>query len=205
MLCHGAPGSRSFGPDSQTTARAGVRLITVDRPGYGRSDPQPGRQVLDWPADVEELTAVLGVEHFDIAGHSSGGPYALACAYTFPGRVKRVALISCIAPYLEPSSEQSNDDTELTRLARQDLRRAAEEIATSVAWLVEAPERFLDLPRPDPDVRLLADPAIRSTFLHAVQEAAKQGVDADGWDCALERRPWTLPRQNYRTGADLPG
>ena len=99
ILCHGAPGSRVFGPDSKTTAEAGVRLITVDRPGYGRSDPKPGRQILDWPADVEELAAALGVDEFDVAGHSSGGPYALACASSFPVRVKRVALISCIAPY----------------------------------------------------------------------------------------------------------
>jgi len=148
-------------------------LITVDRPGYGRSDPAPGRQILDWPADVEELAAALGVEEFDVAGHSSGGPYALACAYSFPGRVKRVALISCIAPYAEPSSTQADNDQELTRLARQDLGRAAEGIAKSGAWLVETPERFLDLPRPEPDLQLLADPAIRSMFVTTVREAVQ--------------------------------
>ncbi len=146
ILCHGAPGSRLFGPDSKTTAEAGVRLITADRPGYGGSDPQPGRQIRDWPVDVEELTAALSIDEFDVAGHSSGGPYALACASTFPGRVKRVALISCIAPYGEPSSEQADDDEELTRLACQDLGRAAEEIAKSAAWLVETPERFSTCP-----------------------------------------------------------
>jgi pimeloyl-ACP methyl ester carboxylesterase len=190
ILCHGAPGSRLFGPDSTTTAEAGVRLITVDRPGYGRSEPKPGRQICDWPADIVELAAALGVEEFDVAGHSSGGPYALACAANLPGRVKRVSLISCIAPYSEPSSQPADDDEELTRLARQDLARAAEEIAKSAAWLVESPERFLDLPRPEPDVRLLTDPAIRSMFVKNLREAVNQGVDAYGWDCALERRPW---------------
>ena len=192
FLCHGAPGSRVFGPDSKASAEAGVRLITVDRPGYGRSDPKPGRQILDWPADVEELAAALGVEEFDVAGHSSGGPYALACASNLSGRVNRVALISCIAPYGEPTSEPADDDEQLTRLARQDLARAAEEIAKSAAWLVEAPERFLDLPRPEPDVQLLKDPAIRDMFVETIRDAVKQGVDAYGWDCALERRPWGL-------------
>ena len=190
FLCHGAPGSRVFGPDSKTTAEAGVRLITVDRPGYGRSDPKPGRQIRDWPADVAELAAALGIEEFDVAGHSSGGPYALACAAKFRGRVQRVALISCIAPYGEPSSEQADEDEELTRLARQDLERAAQEIAHSAAWLVEAPERFLDLPRPKPDVQLLTDPAIRAMFVNTIREAVTQGVDAYGRDCALERRRW---------------
>ena len=171
ILCHGAPGSRVFAPDSDTTAQAGVRLITVDRPGYGRSDPKPGRQILDWPADVEQLAAALGVDEFDVAGHSSGGPYALACASRFPERVKRVALVSCIAPYSLPSSEQGDDDDELTRLAWKDLGQAAVQFARSVAWLVETPERFLDLPRSEPDRQLLADPAIRSMFAGTVREA----------------------------------
>jgi len=179
-----------FGPDSKASAEAGVRLITADRPGYGRSDPKPGRQILDWPADVEQLAAALGVEEFDVAGHSSGGPYALACAANLAERVNRVALISCIAPYGEPTSEQPDDDEQLTRLAYHDLARAATEIAKSAAWLVEAPERFLDLPRPEPDVLLLKDPAVRDMFVKTIREAVKQGADAYGWDCALERRAW---------------
>lgn len=36
LLFHGSPGSRLFCPDPVATAAAGVRLVTVDRPGYGR-------------------------------------------------------------------------------------------------------------------------------------------------------------------------
>jgi pimeloyl-ACP methyl ester carboxylesterase len=142
VLCHGAPGSRVFAPDPETTADAGVRLITLDRPGYGRSEPLTGRQILDWPADVEYLTTALGVHEFDVAGHSSGGPYALACAYSLPQRVRRVALISCMAPYAEPSAAQTDEDAELTALARQDLGRAAAKIAESAAWLADTPDVF---------------------------------------------------------------
>ena len=35
LLVHGAPGSRLLCPDEDATAVAGVRLLTVDRPGYG--------------------------------------------------------------------------------------------------------------------------------------------------------------------------
>src|SRR4029453_3352204 len=59
MLFHGRPGSRLFCPDEDATNAAGVRLITIDRPGYGRSDPNPGRTLLDWADDVEELTHLL--------------------------------------------------------------------------------------------------------------------------------------------------
>jgi pimeloyl-ACP methyl ester carboxylesterase len=41
LLFHGSPGSRLFCPDPVATAAAGVRLVTVDRPGYGRSAAAP--------------------------------------------------------------------------------------------------------------------------------------------------------------------
>lgn len=41
--------------------QAAVRLISLDRPGVGLSDPQAGRTVLDWARDVEELLDLLGI------------------------------------------------------------------------------------------------------------------------------------------------
>lgn len=53
VVLHGAPGSRLFCPDEQATEAARVRLLTIDRPGYGRSDPTPAH----WG---EMLDALLG-------------------------------------------------------------------------------------------------------------------------------------------------
>ena len=53
---------------------------------------------------------------------------------------------------------------------------------------MEDPDRFLDLPRPEPDGLLLTDPSIRSMYLRAVRESVKQGVDAYAWECVIERR-----------------
>ena len=192
FLFHGSPASRVFAPNPFTTEEFGVQLITVDRPGFGRSDPQPGRQILDWTADVEALAESLGIQEFSVMGHSSGGPYALACAYAMPDRVKHVALVSCIAPFGEPLPDplSDNEDQALTRLARDNPTEAARVLAEAAAWLVETPERFLDLPRPEPDVRLLEDQGARSLYLHTVREAVKQGIGAYAWDGAIERRPW---------------
>lgn len=44
---HGIPGSRIFRPPDEITAKMGVRLICVDRPGYGLSSFQPSRAILD--------------------------------------------------------------------------------------------------------------------------------------------------------------
>lgn len=66
---------------------------------------------------------------------------------------------------------------------------------------MEDPDRFLDLPRPEPDGLLLTDPSIRSMYLRAVRESVKQGVDAYAWECVIERRPWDFALADI--GADV--
>lgn len=99
FLFHGQPGNRLFRyPGDARTAEIGIRLITVDRPGYGLSDYQPGRRLLDWPQDVAELADSLGFDRFAVLGFSAGGPYALACAYQIPGRLTKVGLADSAPP-----------------------------------------------------------------------------------------------------------
>jgi pimeloyl-ACP methyl ester carboxylesterase len=76
----------------------GVRVVGLDRPGIGLSDPQPGRKLLDWPKDVAAVADRLGVDRFGVVGWSSGGPYALACAAKIPHRLTGVGLIAGLAP-----------------------------------------------------------------------------------------------------------
>ena len=81
FFCHGWPGSRlDFSANDEPAAEAGVRVISVDRPGIGRSDPQLGRTVLDWANDVAALADSLSIDRFAVFGFSFGGPYARACA-----------------------------------------------------------------------------------------------------------------------------
>jgi len=96
---HGAPGSRlGFSGYDEMLKELRIRLIAPDRPGYGISDFQPHRRLLDWPADVEQLADHLGIERFAVAGVSAGGPHAAACAYAIPQRLTRVGLISSAPP-----------------------------------------------------------------------------------------------------------
>ena len=92
MLVHGGPGSRLLCPDEDATAVAGVRLLTVDRPGYGGSGPRPDPTLLGWADDVQALADRLGLDRFAMVGWSAGGGYALACAVRMPGRISAVGL-----------------------------------------------------------------------------------------------------------------
>jgi pimeloyl-ACP methyl ester carboxylesterase len=81
---------------------AGVRLVSPDRPGIGLSDPKPGRTVLDWADDVEELLDQLGVDRFAAMGWSMGGQYAAAIGHALRPRATRVAIIAGALPLTEP-------------------------------------------------------------------------------------------------------
>jgi pimeloyl-ACP methyl ester carboxylesterase len=52
--------------------------------------------------DLDELATALQLPHFCVAGHSSGGPYALAAAALLPERVLACAAVSSDPPYNHP-------------------------------------------------------------------------------------------------------
>ncbi|KAI1329157.1 alpha/beta-hydrolase [Xylariaceae sp. FL0255] len=81
---HGLPGSHieAWGY-SAAARRLGLRIIAVDRPGFGGSAPvEPDRRrMLDWPADILALADALDVQRFAVLGVSGGSPYTLACLH----------------------------------------------------------------------------------------------------------------------------
>ena len=94
---HGTPGSRIWmEEDDSTSQELNIRLITIDRPGFGLSDFQPKRRILDFASDIEQLADHLELDHFAVMGISGGGIYAAACAYALKNRVIKAGLISTI-------------------------------------------------------------------------------------------------------------
>ena len=99
FFLHGFPGSRreaAFGHGA--AAARGISLAAFDRPGFGLSDFQKNRRLLDWPATLVEAAAALGVSGFSVIGVSGGGPYAAACAYANPPQLRGVAIVSGLGP-----------------------------------------------------------------------------------------------------------
>jgi len=100
---HGTPGSR-FGRhyDESAYVEVGARVITYDRPGYGGSDRQRGRRVVDCVSDVAVIADALGVERFAVTGGSGGGPHSLALAARLPAQVTRASCDVGVAPFETP-------------------------------------------------------------------------------------------------------
>jgi pimeloyl-ACP methyl ester carboxylesterase len=100
VLVHaGTPGSSLLYPPHMDAAEeAGVRLFSYDRPGYGGSTRQPGRNVADCAVDVAAVCDGLDIERFCVWGASGGGPHTLATAALLPDRVAAAAVIASAAP-----------------------------------------------------------------------------------------------------------
>ncbi|MFC7097672.1 alpha/beta fold hydrolase [Halobaculum marinum] len=99
VFLHGTPGSRVLAALFDDAAREfGVRVVSVDRPGYGRSTPWPSRSLADTETFVEAVLDDVGVDRAGVVAFSGGGPHALALAATAPDRVREVDVVSGAVP-----------------------------------------------------------------------------------------------------------
>lgn len=96
---HGSPNiGEPPEPLFPAAAERGIRWVSYDRPGYGGSTPDPGRDVASAAADVTRLADALDIARFAVMGHSGGAPHALACAALLPERVLGAVAVSGLAP-----------------------------------------------------------------------------------------------------------
>jgi pimeloyl-ACP methyl ester carboxylesterase len=193
LYCHGAPSSRlDLVAFHDVLLALEVRVVCADRPGYGRSSPQPGRRLEDWPADAAALADHLGVERFAVMGASSGGPYALACAALLADRVASAGVVcgptdfgwvGAWAGYPEHESELMRIGDEARAVAwcearyGQDGHRFQE---AGLGGLVPA------------DQAVLADEALATALMTTMGEAFRQGVGGYAQDIVVQGRPWSF-------------
>jgi len=186
LVCHGTPGSRlSRHPDPDLYERHGVRMVAYDRPGYGRSDPQPGRSVADAAADIESIANELGFERFAVVGGSGGAPHALACGALLAERVLRIGALVTPAPYTPDFDFFAGlADVNVKEFgAAVEGREAIEAyLQPFVDQLHRNPESVIEeitTELPEVDREILNREGYRTIMLESFFEAARQGVR--GW------------------------
>jgi len=73
-----------------------LRLISMARPGYGRSSPKLMNNIGEWGEIIQYLVDHLQLSEFDIFGISSGAPYSYAIGHHFPGQARNIFILSGI-------------------------------------------------------------------------------------------------------------
>lgn len=187
LYLHGSPMSRlARYPDDALFERLGVRLVTFDRPGFGRSTPQPGRSVADGAADVAAVADALGLARLPLFGVSGGGPHALAFAAAYPERVTRVASLAALAPR---DAEGLDWTAGMMEGNVRSARAAAIGRDAVLARLADNPPGMPALPEREREV--LARPEVRAMLDAAFAEAVRPGPDGWADDVrALFGLPW---------------
>lgn len=194
---HGLPGSRfQQHPDEGVARNRGIRLIHVERPGFGLSSPQPRRTLADWPRDVAALADVLGIRRFAVLGISGGAPYALACAAALGNRVTWAAVVSGVGPPGSMNGAMSHTVRMAFFLAAHAPWLLRPALWTGAQIAIRLPGRFLDTAASHmsaADQPILARPQVRAMFERDLAAAFAQGSGAMLHDLKLLATPWKLP------------
>ena len=109
LVCH--PGGPGFSGATLTDLGGlpeSFECVVVDPRGTGRSAPADTFTQEDYVTDLEELRDELGVDLFDLLGHSHGGFVAAQYAATYPERVRRLVL-AATAPRLAPEYREASE------------------------------------------------------------------------------------------------
>jgi pimeloyl-ACP methyl ester carboxylesterase len=173
----------------------GIRLIVPDRPGFGLSDFQANRQLLDWPDDVSELAEALSVNEFSVFGLSGGGPHVLATVFSKPGRIERAAVVSGTAPPEMPGSYRGMWlPVRLLFITAKFMpginRLLLGQMSSFYSDYEQMTQRMIQF-MPTPDAELIRrDPRIIKIFALAVREAHRNGIDGDALEWRLYVNPW---------------
>jgi pimeloyl-ACP methyl ester carboxylesterase len=199
FLFHGNPGSRyTRHPDESIAAQLGARIITPDRPGYGLSDFQRGRTLLNMADDIQQLADALNIDRFALLGISAGAPYVAATAYALRERVTVGAMVSGAAPF---NRAGALDDV-------SQAYRVAYETSKWPSWILRlmmAAQMRSESHHPDNawaqvidranehDRAILSQPAYAEQVRHWRTEAIRQGVR--GWvhEATLLVKKWGIP------------
>ncbi|KAF2132466.1 alpha/beta-hydrolase [Dothidotthia symphoricarpi CBS 119687] len=203
LHCHGFPGSRLEGALWHDAAlKYHIRLIVLDRPGFGFSSFQPQRSITDWPRDVAALLHHLELDEFYLLGTSGGGAYVLACLHQLPeGRVRGATIVSGIYPF-----ELGIEDMPLMPRIMVFLAVWLTPLMAALIYLVlgraarakdpgafnKAFMRDVKM-RPEIDHACLEDESYKKKFLSSVREGIRANSYAFAWEARLLGGDWGFP------------
>ena len=208
VYLHGAIGSpQVVCPELEAVvSELGIRYVMVSRPGFGESDPLPGRTLRQFAGDVAQLADALGHVRFAVVGVSAGGPYALACAHELPRRIAAAGVVSCMLPGGGP---------ERMRPLAAHLGLCA--VRAAPRGCAVAGDAFVGLARRHPallaymicagaseaDRRLLAAPDARELAAGRFLAATRGGVAGMIDDHVLCSQPWDFEPARIHTAVQL--
>lgn len=198
---HGGPSSRLEARlFADAAARKHLRFLCVDRPGYGKSSPQPTLSHASWADDLTTIADALGYDEFGVTGWSGGGPSALAAAaYIDPARLRHVTYIAGAAYGTFGDNWAADQLSKIDALGGSLALHCEPGFRLMYATLGITAEYFrgtylkqLRKALNEYDQEILLQPEIATAFAETSAECFAQGCDALVCDAELVYRKWAF-------------
>lgn len=207
LFCHGIPGSRWQVHPGMAAAAAeiNIRVILPERPGYGLSDQQPNRTMLDWASDAARLMDHLDLQRFAVLSISGGSLFALACGYAMPDRITSITLAGALAENIF-APEVAAVMLPLVAQTLAAARDTPQALVQSLGAFADDPGKLLEMmvtSLPASDKALFENPEIRNSFLRNLEESLRHCEDSLARDYALATRDWGFALENIQTRVSL--
>lgn len=210
LLVHGTPDSRlARHPDPSATESAGIRLVAVDRPGFGHSTFDPDATPASFGHDLVALLDHLGLAEVGVVAWSAGTLWALGLAAVAPGRVRSVTIVGGLAPL------EAFDDADVWAAAgdaRQGMVETARDLGAAIAAEMIGPMLVPDPATPDAavehrrehgseDLAALAGADVQMAA--ATLDAVRLGIDGVVRDVTVQLGPSGLDLTTIGTPVHL--
>ncbi|MEW2451935.1 alpha/beta hydrolase [Streptomyces parvulus] len=201
LLCPGAATSRRLGFGGGVTDAAGIRLISVDRPGLGASDPAPGRTLTNWATDIRHLIQEQALRAPSAVGFSQGAPFALSLAAN--GLVNAVAVVSGSDELAHPrfTHALAPQVRDIVNAIAADPNAAEESFAGFGS--ADAVWELIITTCPEADRTVYTDPIFQRSFRRAMDEAFSQGPAGYARDTVLAMGRWPFDPADIAVPVDL--
>ncbi len=135
VLVHGFMGGSAQWAPQQRALSKSQKLITIDLPGFGQNADLPSIETIGGFANwVLDHLFHLGVEHFNLLGHSMGGMIAQEMIHRAPQRIDQLILYSTGAVGILPDRFETIEESK-RRAQTEGFQETARRIAAT--WFLD--------------------------------------------------------------------
>lgn len=187
----------------QFAASSELKIIGIDRPGYGMSTFRSMRHLQDFNSDINCLASRLGIDQFGVLGWSGGGAFALEYLACFPEHVTKSVVVGTPALPFDVSSAHNFPFARFVmkipflgllamKTMSYDLQRADGDID---AFLRSSQGKAMLHACSEGDLKFYLDPDWMTLLYQSMVEAFRQGND--GVSAVLQEhriftQPWSV-------------
>jgi len=208
---HGTPGGARQVPEMlrRSLSAYDVRLLVVERPGYGFSSHHEYDRVQDISADVDVILEHLDIDRFCVGGLSGGGPYTLAVAHDFPDRVASAVVLGGVVPHAGTEGVPGGAVGALSSLgpiaapASKAVGRMLQGLLAVLTPVARPAFQFVTRAFPEGDQRVFEQAEMQAMFIDDTIRQAVGGWPGPALDLNVFVREWGFNLADLRVPVHL--